>query len=44
MSFLSVFLRDARFEPTSLDAPRFRFQTQLMHDGGQPVAVRPARH
>jgi cytochrome P450 len=39
MALLTVFLRHARFEPTSDAPPRFRFQTQLMHEGGQPVSV-----
>lgn len=39
MALLVVFLRNATFRPTSDAPPRFRFQTQLMHEGGQPVAV-----
>jgi cytochrome P450 len=39
MSFLAVFLRDARFELTSTAPPRFRWQSQLLHEGGQPVKV-----
>lgn len=46
MALLSVFIRKGHFHPTSTEAPRFRFQTQLMHDNGQPVHVahRVLRH
>lgn len=37
VSALSVFLREARFELTSDGAPRFKWQSQLLHEGGQPV-------
>lgn len=39
MTFLATFLRLARFEPTSDAAPVFRWQSQLLHEGGQPVRL-----
>jgi cytochrome P450 len=39
MSFLALFLREARFELTSTGPPQFRWQSQLLHEGGQPVKV-----
>jgi len=39
MALLFLFIRNASFTPTSEAPPRFRFQTQLMHEGGQPVRV-----
>ena len=39
MSFLSVFLQEARFEAVHHDPPVFRWQSQLLHEGGQPVKV-----
>ena len=42
MSFLSIFLKDARFEAVHDGPPLFRWQSQLLHEGGQPVKVLPA--
>lgn len=39
MTFLSVFLTQARFELTSQEAPVFRWKSQMLHQGGQPVRV-----
>jgi len=39
MALLFLFVRHASFTPTSDAQPSFRFQTQLMHAGGQPVHV-----
>ena len=41
ISFLSVFLAEAQFELTDQGPPRFRWQTLLMHEGGQPVRLVP---
>jgi cytochrome P450 len=41
MAVLSVFLANARFEPTS-DAPvRFFWKSQMLREGGQRVRVLP---
>lgn len=39
MAILCLFIREGQFEPTSDHPPQFVFQTQLMHDNGQPVRV-----
>lgn len=39
MAFVAAFLRFARFEPTAKGAPEFRWQSQLLHEGGQPVRL-----
>lgn len=39
VTFLSVFLIKARFELTSNDAPAFRWKSQMLREGGQPVRV-----
>ncbi|WP_157019369.1 cytochrome P450 [Mesorhizobium xinjiangense] len=40
-TFLSVFVAGARFELTSMEPPRFRWRSQLLCEGGQPVRVLP---
>lgn len=42
MAFVFVLLLEARFEPTSLDAPRFHWKSQMLREGGQPVRVSAA--
>ncbi len=39
--FLCTFLDKARFELTSETPPRYRWKSQMVRDGGHPVAVSP---
>ncbi len=43
VTFLSVFLREARFELISDTPPRFHWKSQMLRKGGHPVRVLP-RH
>lgn len=39
VTFLSLFLKRARFELTSDEPPTFRWKSQMLREGGQPVRV-----
>lgn len=43
MTVLLTFIREAKFEATSMAEPNFLFRTQLMNEGGQPVSVSALR-